>query len=248
MQRDDVGVLRGGEPMALSCAARAVCCIATARSCCFSLFAPVYGALRHAPHTLSVDPHNVRLCELPRCVSTSLMGCRNGPTNIALQGDETVTRQMFALAFAALLSLGASSQRAILLICAVFSALRRYSTPELPWKSPHGLAFALNPDAPWFSRCAWDVCGAGAASTTARLVNGPNSTTGVLEVLHNGAWGSVCADTASHAVAVVACRQLGFATGNVLLGSGLIGTSTTVWLGNVTCQGSGRRCFPALSW
>ena len=49
-----------------------------------------------------------------------------------------------------------------------------------------------------------------AASSTLRLVGGANPFEGRLEILHNGAWGTVCDDYFTASDGNVACAQLGF--------------------------------------
>ena len=43
-----------------------------------------------------------------------------------------------------------------------------------------------------------------------RLVGGPSSHEGRLEVNYNGVWGTVCDDGFTHTAATVACRSLNF--------------------------------------
>jgi len=84
---------------------------------------------------------------------------------------------------------------------------------------------------------------------------------GRLEVFHNGMWGSVCSDGFSSLAARVACRQIGFAGGDVSTtecsaliksdGSNLCGaTSQRVLLDDVTCLGGedGLRQCPRIPW
>ena len=44
-----------------------------------------------------------------------------------------------------------------------------------------------------------------------RLVGGPSSREGRLEVYYNNVWGTVCDDGFTHTAATVVCRSLGFA-------------------------------------
>jgi len=45
---------------------------------------------------------------------------------------------------------------------------------------------------------------------TVRLVNGPSSSEGRLEVYYSGRWGTVCDDNFSKVDATVACHSLGY--------------------------------------
>ncbi len=71
-----------------------------------------------------------------------------------------------------------------------------------------------------------------------RLVDGDGFSTGRLEVLHEGIWGTVCDDGWSQINSVVACRELGFSTGTFtrefLEGRGQI------WLDDVVCTETDR--------
>ena len=43
-----------------------------------------------------------------------------------------------------------------------------------------------------------------------RLVNGPNSASGRIEVSHGGAWGTVCDDGFQQYAGDMICKELGF--------------------------------------
>ena len=70
-----------------------------------------------------------------------------------------------------------------------------------------------------------------------RLVGGPSSRQGRLQVYYNGIWGTVCDDAFTHAAARVVCYMLGY--GRIgrfirnLYGAG----SGTIWLDDVVCTG-----------
>lgn len=81
------------------------------------------------------------------------------------------------------------------------------------------------------------------AEGSLRIVGGPNSYTGRLEVYHNGQWGTVCDDNWDDNGARVACRQMGYSYGYAIFLSGgrySAGVEPT-WLDNVRCSGSESR-------
>ncbi|KAM9211327.1 LOW QUALITY PROTEIN: scavenger receptor cysteine-rich domain-containing protein DMBT1-like [Leptosomus discolor] len=72
-----------------------------------------------------------------------------------------------------------------------------------------------------------------------RLVNGPNSCAGRLEVLHNQQWGSVCDNGWDMEDAKVVCRQLGCSTPISAPGWARFGRGyDPIWLETVSCQGT----------
>jgi len=73
-------------------------------------------------------------------------------------------------------------------------------------------------------------------TTPVRLVGGSNST-GLLEVLHDGVWGTVCGYVYSEAASVV-CRMLGFTSGSRAYGSNYTAGDGPIWLDVKDCGGA----------
>ncbi|XP_067170477.1 deleted in malignant brain tumors 1 protein-like [Apteryx mantelli] len=81
------------------------------------------------------------------------------------------------------------------------------------------------------------LCASGPAQV--RLVNGPDSCTGRLEVFYNGTWGTVCDDHWDLAGARVVCRQLGCGMALSAFGGARYGRGADpIWLDNVHCVGT----------
>lgn len=77
------------------------------------------------------------------------------------------------------------------------------------------------------------------ADGTLRLVGGPSSNKGLLEVAYNGVWGTVCNTNwgiGYYFNALVACRQLGFATGQLISSAPFPTSSGPIWLNEVWCE------------
>ncbi|CAI8042374.1 Fibrillin-1, partial [Geodia barretti] len=106
-------------------------------------------------------------------------------------------------------------------------------------------AICTNTEGCYICTCREGYCGDGRnctvsdASTGIRLVHG-NETSGLVEVLHNCEWRSVCDDYWTDEDAKVACRQLGllpYAAGSYRRGIFRDGEEVQYWLDDVQCKG-----------
>ncbi|CAI5790767.1 deleted in malignant brain tumors 1 protein-like [Podarcis lilfordi] len=80
---------------------------------------------------------------------------------------------------------------------------------------------------------------AGVVCSEIRLVNGTNSCSGRVEVLHNWQWLAVCDDRWNLTSAQVVCRELGCGEALVAAGGAHFGTGNgPTWLSGVSCQGT----------
>lgn len=71
-----------------------------------------------------------------------------------------------------------------------------------------------------------------------RLVGGKGEHEGIVEILLNGDWGTICSNSLDQNAANVVCRQVGFGVPATSLDGLIFGTSTTQsWLTVVECDG-----------
>ena len=73
-----------------------------------------------------------------------------------------------------------------------------------------------------------------------RLVGGPSSQEGRLEVFHDGIWGTVCGDYFNDVAARVVCLMLGYGYFGHFLSRSYGAGSGQIWLDNVQCNGTER--------
>ena len=78
-----------------------------------------------------------------------------------------------------------------------------------------------------------------------RLANGTTSSSGRLEVYHNGTWGTVCndarnvpSDQYNNNMADVVCRTLGFLSGQVKIDTEFGQGTGPIWMDDVHCSGN----------
>ncbi|RDD45645.1 Deleted in malignant brain tumors 1 protein [Trichoplax sp. H2] len=66
-----------------------------------------------------------------------------------------------------------------------------------------------------------------------------NIAKGAIEIFHNGIWGSICSTSNSEAIAVIACKQFGYATGSMkFYCCDSSSASRKIWINTMTCNGN----------
>ena len=67
------------------------------------------------------------------------------------------------------------------------------------------------------------------------MIGGLTANTGILEIFHEGYWGSVCDDSWTVPASTVACKQLGYREYNSYTMRNKL--TSSVWLDDVVCTG-----------
>jgi len=80
-------------------------------------------------------------------------------------------------------------------------------------------------------------CTGNTSASSVRLAGGSRST-GRLEVLHSGVWGTVCNDSFNAAAASVVCKMLGRPTGTKIDNDNYASDQGPIWLDDVRCSGT----------
>ncbi|XP_052790080.1 neurotrypsin-like [Mya arenaria] len=94
----------------------------------------------------------------------------------------------------------------------------------------------------------------GTASNTIRLVGGSNQYNGRVEILHDGAWGTVCDDEFTDTNALVVCKMLNYPTAGAKAITNLIDlpiAPSQIWLDQFRCTGCEQSivdCLHLLPW
>ncbi|CAG2253241.1 unnamed protein product [Mytilus edulis] len=71
-----------------------------------------------------------------------------------------------------------------------------------------------------------------------RLITGSDINKGRLEINYKGEWGTICAHSWGHVDAVVACKQLGYCSGQSISHDYTDDGNGTIWLVRIDCTGS----------
>ena len=84
-----------------------------------------------------------------------------------------------------------------------------------------------------------------------RLIGGNNFTSGRVEVLYKGVWGTVCDDNFGEEEGRVVCTMLGYPRGVKVYPEAAFGAGEgPIWINNIVCNGSENSLIdcPAPSW
>jgi len=79
-----------------------------------------------------------------------------------------------------------------------------------------------------------------------RLVDGPDSFEGRVEICHRNLWGTVCDNYWNENGGIVACRQLGLSLVTTTTGAYYGEGKGRIWLDNLSCKGSEARLIDCL--
>ena len=71
-----------------------------------------------------------------------------------------------------------------------------------------------------------------------RIVGGANEQEGIIEIMYQGVWGTICADGWDDIDATVVCRELGYSHGSITRQAQFGSGSGPVWLHQVGCLGN----------
>ncbi|CAG2220744.1 unnamed protein product [Mytilus edulis] len=71
-----------------------------------------------------------------------------------------------------------------------------------------------------------------------RFINSSVENKGRLEINYKGEWGTICHNRFGHVDAAVACRQLGYCSGQAIPSNIVDDGEGTIWFDNVDCSGS----------
>ncbi|VDI75574.1 deleted in malignant brain tumors 1 protein, partial [Mytilus galloprovincialis] len=71
-----------------------------------------------------------------------------------------------------------------------------------------------------------------------RLITGSAENRGRLEINYRGEWGTICSSRFGHVEAAVACRQLGYCSGEAMPSNLVDDGNGTIWLDDINCSGS----------
>ncbi|XP_071150203.1 scavenger receptor cysteine-rich type 1 protein M160-like [Mytilus edulis] len=81
-------------------------------------------------------------------------------------------------------------------------------------------------------------CPAEADEGRLRFITGSVDNIGRLEINYRGEWGTICSNSFGHVEAAVACRQLGYCSGQMIPYQYIDDGNGTIWLDRIDCSGS----------